>query len=173
MTKGEWPRGIFLYAGTEDDAREAELLAQDTLARRGLSAYVAVRRWHPDSRVWGGPEVVPASTEDASGTERRPTAARLPRGLERRQPRKPVSRSFGGSLWGYCGLSWAPDRLLGETAEEPIGHRRRLLRTIEPSAAPAWPGTTRGLGNRLTFASLAYLARQPYTWSGRGSRPRV
>lgn len=76
VIKGDLPRVIFLYAGTEGDAREAELLARDTLARRGLYAHVAVRRWHPDSHVWAGPEVVPASTEDASGTER-PTAGQI------------------------------------------------------------------------------------------------
>lgn len=99
VTKGEWPRGIFLYAGTEDDAREAELLARDTLARRGLSANVAVRRWHSDSRVWGGPEVVPASTEDASGTERRPTAGEIAKAIG-----KATAEEVGLSvLWGIAG----------------------------------------------------------------------
>lgn len=99
VTKSELPRVIFLYAGTEDDAREAELLARDTLARRGLSAHVAVRRWHPDSQVWGGPEVVPAPVQDASVTERRPTAGQISKGIG-----KAAAEEVGLSvLWGIAG----------------------------------------------------------------------
>lgn len=99
VTNSERPRRIFLYAGTENDAKEAELLALDTLARRGRSAHVAVRRWHPDSQVWGGPEVVPTSTEDAAGPEQRPTAGEISKGIG-----KAAAEEAGFSLlWGIAG----------------------------------------------------------------------
>ena len=38
---------VFLYAGTEAAARDAEQLACDVLAGHGIAAESAVHRWHP------------------------------------------------------------------------------------------------------------------------------
>src|SRR5436309_15771438 len=39
---------MFLYAATEEQAREAERVARDLVAAEGLSAEIALTRWHPD-----------------------------------------------------------------------------------------------------------------------------
>jgi hypothetical protein len=48
---------IFLYAGTETAAGEAERIARDVLARHGIAAGSAVHRWHPIEERWETPDV--------------------------------------------------------------------------------------------------------------------
>jgi hypothetical protein len=48
---------IFLYAGTEIAAREAERVARDVLATRGIQAEFALHRWHPIEEEWETPDV--------------------------------------------------------------------------------------------------------------------
>ena len=48
---------IFLYAGTETAAGEAERIARDVLARHGITAGSAVHRWHPIEERWETPDV--------------------------------------------------------------------------------------------------------------------
>jgi hypothetical protein len=48
---------IFLYAGTEAAAGEAERTARDVLARHGIAAESAVHRWHPIEEQWESPDV--------------------------------------------------------------------------------------------------------------------
>ena len=48
---------IFLYAGTEATAAEAERIARDVLAQAGLAAESAVHRWHPVEERWETPDV--------------------------------------------------------------------------------------------------------------------
>jgi hypothetical protein len=43
---------IFLYAGTETAARDAERVARDVLAGHGIAAESAVHRWHPIEEQW-------------------------------------------------------------------------------------------------------------------------
>lgn len=43
---------IFLYAGTENGAREADRVARDVLASRQLTAQFALDRWHPIEQEW-------------------------------------------------------------------------------------------------------------------------
>jgi hypothetical protein len=43
---------LFLYAGDESGAREAERVARELLSSEGLSAEVALTRWHPDEEAW-------------------------------------------------------------------------------------------------------------------------
>src|SRR5204862_3058897 len=38
---------VFLYAGSEQQAREAERVARELVAEEGLSATIALTRWHP------------------------------------------------------------------------------------------------------------------------------
>jgi len=54
---------IFLYAGTETAAAEAERIARDVLAQRGLTAESAVHRWHPIEEQWENPDVPMPETE--------------------------------------------------------------------------------------------------------------
>jgi hypothetical protein len=43
---------IFLYAATEDAAREADRVVRDVLAQRGLTAGFTLDRWHPIEQEW-------------------------------------------------------------------------------------------------------------------------
>jgi hypothetical protein len=48
---------IFLYAGTEKAAREAEQVAREVLADDGVTAEFALDRWHPIEELWESPDV--------------------------------------------------------------------------------------------------------------------
>jgi hypothetical protein len=43
---------LFLYAGTEQQARETEVVARELVAADNLSADFAVTRWHPVEQEW-------------------------------------------------------------------------------------------------------------------------
>jgi hypothetical protein len=43
---------IFLYAGTENAAREAEQVARELIKQHGLSADFALDQWHPIEEEW-------------------------------------------------------------------------------------------------------------------------
>jgi len=62
---------IFLYAGTETAAGEAERIASDVLAQHGLAAESAVHRWHPIEEQWENPDVPMPETEAERQTEHR------------------------------------------------------------------------------------------------------
>jgi hypothetical protein len=48
---------IFLYAGTEIAATEAQRVARDVLAQQGIQAEFALHRWHPIEEQWESPDV--------------------------------------------------------------------------------------------------------------------
>jgi len=54
---------IFLYAGTETAARDAERIAVGVLARHGVAAESALHRWHPIEERWETPDVPMPQTE--------------------------------------------------------------------------------------------------------------
>ena len=54
---------IFLYAGTENAARDAERVAREVLARQGIQAEFALHRWHPIEEEWETPEVAMPRTD--------------------------------------------------------------------------------------------------------------
>jgi hypothetical protein len=54
---------IFLYAGTENAARDAERVASGILADRGIQARFALHRWHPLEEEWESPDVAMPRTE--------------------------------------------------------------------------------------------------------------
>ncbi len=64
---------IFLYAGTELAARQAEQVARDVLAQHGIEAEFALHRWHPIEEEWESPDVAMPQTE----TERQAEHQRL------------------------------------------------------------------------------------------------
>ena len=43
---------VFLYAGQEQEAREAERVARELVAAENLTADIAVTRWHPVEEAW-------------------------------------------------------------------------------------------------------------------------
>jgi len=48
---------IFLYAGTEEAAREADQVVRQVMAQRGLGADFALDRWHPAEEEWQDADV--------------------------------------------------------------------------------------------------------------------
>jgi hypothetical protein len=54
---------IFLYAGTENAARDAERVARSVLAQQGIEAEFALHRWHPIEEDWESPDVAMPQTE--------------------------------------------------------------------------------------------------------------
>jgi hypothetical protein len=54
---------VFLYAGTEVAAREAERIARDVLAQLHFQAEFAIHRWHPLEQRWEDPDVPMPRTE--------------------------------------------------------------------------------------------------------------
>jgi hypothetical protein len=54
---------IFLYAGTEIAASEAERVARDVLATHGIQAEFTLHRWHPIEEEWETPDVAMPQTE--------------------------------------------------------------------------------------------------------------
>ena len=69
---------IFLYAGTEENARHAERIVRDLVAADKLSARISVTRWHPDEGAWKDALIpLPATAEEhAAERERHEEAAR-------------------------------------------------------------------------------------------------
>jgi hypothetical protein len=56
---------LFLYAGTEQAAREAERVVREVIAAESLSADISVERWHPVEQAWRDPSVsLPDDAED-------------------------------------------------------------------------------------------------------------
>lgn len=63
---------VFLYAGTEDAAREADRVVRDVLAQRDLGADFALDRWHPAEEEWQDAEVpLPQSDEQRAAEHQR------------------------------------------------------------------------------------------------------
>ena len=54
---------IFLYAGTEMAATEAERAAREVLGQLGIEAEFALHRWHPVEEEWQSPGVAMPQTE--------------------------------------------------------------------------------------------------------------
>jgi hypothetical protein len=71
---------VFLYAGSEKAAGEAEYVAREVMAQQGLNAEVRVERWDPSDEEWRNPGE-PAVSEDKPEPGRfRSTAASLLKG---------------------------------------------------------------------------------------------
>jgi hypothetical protein len=60
----------FLYADTEDAAREAERVVRSLLEEHDWIGEVDLRRWHPDAEEWKPPEVPLPGTEEERQAER-------------------------------------------------------------------------------------------------------
>jgi len=80
---------IFLYAGTELAAREAERTAREVLGQLGIEAEFALHRWHPIEEEWQSPDVAMPQTEaERQAEHQRLEAAETAESLD-----------FGSSLW--------------------------------------------------------------------------
>jgi hypothetical protein len=64
-------KNIYLYAATENAAREADRILRDVTARHGLAADFALDRWHPIEEEWENAGVALPQTEDERAAEHR------------------------------------------------------------------------------------------------------
>ena len=83
---------IFLYAGTQGAAGDAERIARDVLARHGMASQSALHRWHPIEERWETPDVPIPQTEAERQAEHQrladaETAESLATGIARWQVR--------------------------------------------------------------------------------------
>jgi hypothetical protein len=63
---------VFLYAGTEVAAREAERVARDELAQHHFRAEFAIHSWHPLEERWEDPDVaLPRSESECEAEHQR------------------------------------------------------------------------------------------------------
>jgi hypothetical protein len=63
---------VFLYAGTEDAAREADQVVRQVMAQHGLGADFALDRWHPAEEKWQDADVsIPQSDEQLQAEHQR------------------------------------------------------------------------------------------------------
>ena len=62
-------RRVFLYAGSEPRARQADQLVRSALDERGIGAEISLHRWHPVEQLWEDPEVPVPRTEEEWRTE--------------------------------------------------------------------------------------------------------
>jgi hypothetical protein len=61
---------MFLYAGSEGEAREAERVARDLVAADDLSARITLTRWHPDEDAWKDAALPMPETDEQRALER-------------------------------------------------------------------------------------------------------
>ena len=80
---------VFLYADTENAAREADRVVREVLALRQLTAGTTIDRWHPVAQEWRDASVPMPEDDNALAAERR---SRLDTETEQ-------SRSTGLAAW--------------------------------------------------------------------------
>jgi len=62
---------VFLYAGQEQEAREAERVARELVAAENLTADIAVTRWHPVEEAWKDASIPLPQTSEGEQEELR------------------------------------------------------------------------------------------------------
>jgi hypothetical protein len=60
---------VFVYAGTQDAAREADQVVRQVMAQRGLGADFALDRWHPAEEEWQDADVPVPQTDEQRQAE--------------------------------------------------------------------------------------------------------
>jgi hypothetical protein len=60
---------VFLYAGSETAAREADRVVREIAAQHGLPAEFSLDRWHPIEEEWEGADVALPQTDEQRAAE--------------------------------------------------------------------------------------------------------
>ena len=136
---------IFLYAGTEIAATEAERVAREVLAQDGIAAEFALHRWHPLEEQWESPDVAMPQTEAERQAEHQrlvdsETAESLDAGFARWQARVefPSHREAVALARKLEGEGWTVVRrwkflIVGANNEDDV---RNLAEQIRREAPP-------------------------------------
>jgi hypothetical protein len=82
MVTRDGPR-VFLYAGSEDESREAERIARELVTEEGLTAKIQATRWHPVEEAWKDASIpLPRSEEEEREELNRKEAAEWQEAVE-------------------------------------------------------------------------------------------
>jgi hypothetical protein len=74
---------LFLYAATEEAAREAERVVRELCAAEGVEADVELTRWHPVEEAWKDASIpLPSSPEEVQAERERNVAAEVAEAAE-------------------------------------------------------------------------------------------
>lgn len=158
---------IFLYAGTEDAAREADRVVRDVLARRQLTASFALDRWHPVEQEWeDAAALMPETAEQRQAEHERRVAAETRESLatgaaewevivelpSRHEAAKLAERleAEGRSVvrrWRYL--------FVGANNEDEAGELARLIGQEAPANASVRTGAVLSVQAELAQAELA------------------
>jgi hypothetical protein len=68
MVTRDGPR-VFLYAGSEDETREAERIARELVSEEELTAEIRATRWHPVEEAWRDASIPLPQTEEEEREE--------------------------------------------------------------------------------------------------------
>jgi hypothetical protein len=93
---------MYLYASSEEAAREAERVARELLEAEDVSGTVRITRWHPDGEEWLDASVPLPQTDEQREAERR------------RHEAAETAEAAGGAEWDY------------EVHVDPPGHREAV-----------------------------------------------
>jgi hypothetical protein len=118
---------MFLYAGSEQSAREAESVARELAEADGLEAKTRVTRWHPDEEEWVDPSAPMPQSEAERAAEHREHEAH-----EERE-----AAATGQNEWELrvdLGSLRETRELASRLAEMDIRHHRRWKHLLVPAA---------------------------------------
>ena len=132
---------VFLYAGTEDTAREADRVVREVLALRQLTAGTTIDRWHPVAQEWRDASAPMLEDDNALAAERR---SRLDTETEQ-------SRSTGLAAWQV--------RVALPSHREAVELAGRLRAAGRP-VIRRWKYLILGAGNEDEAIALAEMIRQ-------------
>src|SRR5258705_4374069 len=62
---------LFMYVGSQEEAKEAEGVARELASAEGLEAKTRITRWHPDADEWRGASCPEAPTHGPTPSEAR------------------------------------------------------------------------------------------------------
>jgi hypothetical protein len=132
---------VFLYAATENAAREADRVVREVLALRQLTAGTTIDRWHPVAQEWRDASVPMPEDDNALAAERR---SRLHTETEQ-------SRSTGLAAWQV--------RVALPSHREAVELARRLRAAGHP-VIRRWKYLILGAGNEDEAIALAEMIGQ-------------
>lgn len=151
---------IFLYAGTELAAAEAERAAREVLSQLGIEAEFAVHRWHPIEEEWQSPDVAMPQTEAERQAEHQrledaETAQSLATGtdqwqarVELRSHREAVALASTLRAEGYAVVRRWKFLIVGASSEDDA---RALADRIKQEAPPDAQVHAEASGVRLPY----------------------
>lgn len=118
---------MFLYVGSQDEAREAERVARDLATSDGLEAKTRITRWHPDGDEW----------RDASAPEPQTEVQRAEEHRAHEKAEEREAKKTGHADWELrVDLESLDDTraLADRLSEKGIDHHRRWKHLLIPAA---------------------------------------